>query len=91
MNIERENIIKSIGENAEHIEANMNNFWRSWCEDLVRGGIDPKEVTASTVTVACAQAMKVYGATYMADSLRKMAALLQYSADAGCEFPATEH
>lgn len=87
----RDQIQTILSANKDLVSANLNDFWRGWAEDLIRGGIPKEEVVASMVSVAGVQAMKVFGATYMAQSFRQMADGFQLAADHGCEYPATEH
>ncbi len=91
MNIARKEIIKTIAANAGHIEGQMSTFWKSWAEDLIKGGIPAEQVTSSMLSVASAQCMAVFGASFMAKSLHRMADVFETSASYGVEFPAREH
>ena len=87
----RAQIRQMIGDNKEHIASRLSDFWRRWAEDLIAAGIPANEVTETMVAVAVVQVMKVHGSTRTAESFRRMADSFQMAADAGCEYPATEH
>jgi len=87
----RAEVVRMVRENQTDIAANLNDFWRRWVQDLIAGGVPAADVVETMVSVAGAQVMRTRGATYAAQSFRQMAEAFQIAADAGCEYPATEH
>ena len=82
----RTEIVNLLTENRDLVGSNLNDIWRTFAEDMIAAGIDPKEVVETMISVAITQGMKVYGPGRMAEVLHNQAAVFEVCAEEGVEF-----